>query len=109
MRNLRLLVFIGVALLGVAVAVMWMNDPAAEPGGVAEADVDQPAQEPTVEPAEEVVAIIPSRLATELFDEPPEGCGRLAAYFGNPGGIEILYTISDGAEAGVYAVRQGEH
>ena len=80
---------------------------------VAEAPAAEPAENASTDEqhagGEEMVAIVPSVLATELFDEVPEGAGFLAAPYSNPGGIQILYTNSNGAEAGVYAVIDGEH
>ena len=105
----RMLFVVVLAFLVAGLTIWLLNARRADTGGVGEGHVDQPAQEPAEQATEEMAAIIPARLATELFDDPPEGCGVLAAYFGNPGGIEILYTVSDGAEASLYAVQEGEH
>ena len=44
-----------------------------------------------------------------MQDATTNGFGVGPAACGNPGGIRVLYTIRDGATAGVYAVVDGEH
>ena len=101
------------ALLLVGVLGFFVVTSLDETPEVAEAPAADPAENAITDPrqagGEEMVAIVPSVRATELFDEVPAGAGFLAAPYSNPGGIQILYTISDGAEAGVYAVTGGDH
>ena len=100
------LLLVGILLFFVATR---LNDDAEVGDGPVEEQVENAPAGVQQAGGDEVVAFVPSVRATELFDEVPEGAGLLAAPYSNPGGIQILYTVGDGAEAGVYAVIDGEH